>query len=1484
MKKTKRRVAFLLILAMFVTVFGINGLQVNASQKKQVVDQLSANESGVTFSITDANGNDKKVDSQVYVGDVAISEEEKKEIDVITSEEEYDKFVGNTESANDAEMDTKDSYPTYLDNSTSNYFPVIGSQQSGSCGCWADIYYAATNAFCRARGTNAKSGKSNINKNVCSPEFVYNFTRTGEDGGTNYGANGSFMKKYGTPSLANVKKTGVEGWQYTWNANEDTWYNALQNRIEDYVLVGYGEDPSDTKETIVTSATDPSLNLIKKALKEGNVLPFSTYIYAWKVKAAGSGKLEGKDVYYKCDSEMLGSRNSSDWGPHRMTIVGYDDTVWVDINENGKKDAGEFGAFKIMNSWGYSDIENSSSMRLTRNSDGKEITHYDLSPGYFWIAYDSINKVSAVQGVEKSNTRMCIWYQEPLLYKVNTTNTYNTPKYYLAATLNTLSRKQISQLEVNVYKNEELVDTVSMYEIFAGNNIYERDLNGNTENASDGTITLDLSKQLKEMTEANKDQYAFKISITEDTEDSYPLIVKSLAIKDTNKNTVLQADINDRNRVVNGSTVEYNIGEDIEKHTVYFENKNAKWDNVYAYVWKNEQQHKIVEPVEVNGTQYTFDIYGDYKNILFKSTNDNRWLLQTKDLAMPTGENTCYMPASTNNKPEGAWVDINELNFNVYMNANFYKSFSGSYINFSVSNGTAPYHYETTIYKNGEVFATNSGDTQYPFFSYCFRPLGGEYYVVADVTDAKGETRHLVSEKSIVEPLKITLSRTEDAQAVVGKAIRVEANVTGEATYRGPNARNWSIKRDGEELPCETSSYVQEYLEFIPDQPGYYEVSLTIRDICGDTDTAVLGIQVEKNGVKVENFQSSVQAPAYMAEANSLTLSATATSGSGDYSYRFGTIFKGQTYYNNKEFTEDSSQDCILSEMIGVEKKDVVGTHTLFVEVKDNQTGDIAKKTIENFVLKPLEIVSFTSDAKSSKIKVGDTVNFTAVTGGEAGYRYNSYDFYEIKDGVKTAIKSYEYWNKYSKSWTPTEPGKYTIEYTVRDGYGQVATATLDFNVVAERIVKVYYTNSNYDNVYMHYKVNGIWTKAPGVQMERSNEQDGYTWVSEINLGDTDSAIVMFNNGNGNWYKPNGVGEYKVYEGSYGIKNGKVTKLSEIVVTPTPTTEVTPTPTIEVTPTPTVEVTPTPMPTEQDYVTVSFNNKVTKWSTVYAYVWNSDADATIFEPAYTSANEYVFNITGKYANVIFKPSKDSWSQKTADLKLPAYTQDCEDKCFTPENNSVGMKGTWGASTALRDRKAIVPQISANTTNVTVGEKVVLRLSAKQESGNYRNKRYLILTYEDGTKKEISSFGSDDFNKIGTYTYTYTWVPEKAGKVSIVYGVSEFEDHGEDSQPITLNVKNKGNTVTVYYNNTSFSNTNIHYKAGNDSWTTAPGVQMTASDRSEYAWMYTIDLGDSVNAIVCFNNGKGTWDSNNGSNYSVGTGAYGVRNGIVYCLN
>jgi hypothetical protein len=70
-----------------------------------------------------------------------------------------------------------------------------------------------------------------------------------------------------------------------------------------------------------------------------------------------------------------------------MTVVGYNDDIWIDINGNGAVDRGEKGALRIANSWG---------------------TGWGES-GFRWVAYDALKLTSAVSGAPSANRVACWW-------------------------------------------------------------------------------------------------------------------------------------------------------------------------------------------------------------------------------------------------------------------------------------------------------------------------------------------------------------------------------------------------------------------------------------------------------------------------------------------------------------------------------------------------------------------------------------------------------------------------------------------------------------------------------------------------------------------------------------------------------------------------------------------------------------------------------------------------------------------------------------------------------------------------------------------------------------------------------------------------------------------------------------------------------------------------------------------------------------------
>lgn len=90
----------------------------------------------------------------------------------------------------------------------------------------------------------------------------------------------------------------------------------------------------------------------------------------------------------------------------------------------------------------------------------------------------------------------------------------------------------------------------------------------------------------------------------------------------------------------------------------------------------------------------------------------------------------------------------------------------------------------------------------------------------------------------------------------------------------------------------------------------------------------------------------------------------------------------------------------------------------------------------------------------------------------------------------------------------------------------------------------------------------------------------------------------------------------------------------------------------------------------------------------------------------------------------------------------------------------------------------------------------------------------------------------------------------------------------------------GNSVKIFYKNTAFSNSYIHYKIdGAATWTTVPGVQMQSSSYSGYKTI-TIQLGSATGLTAAFNNGSGTWDNNGGKDYHFANQTWSLVNGTI----
>lgn len=336
---------------------------------------------------------------------------------------------------------------------TKKYFPPVVRQIGGSCIAYALAYYTMTYMNAIANDYNVKEDPSKI----LSPRFTYNLGNGGIDDGMRMTVGHDIALKHGCPSIADFPLSGSN--QHTaWPIDGKVWRNALDNKMKE---AGYEYIGSQYMEVPVKSNKDSNLESIKTHLSNGYVLNISTWL-----KSCQWGYRHGTDeaVCVAVDGEE---------GPHAMTVVGYDDDIWVDINGNGKKDTGELGAFKIVNSHGSA-------------WKGK---------GWAWFAYDALNKVSAVSDAPSYGSRINGWEFNRFFW-IKAYKSY-TPILTAEFTVNTNKRNQVS-IVLGQSGQSSSVPT-STWTPYAFNNTGRAFSVDGTTTASSATVVLDYTDLIKKI-------------------------------------------------------------------------------------------------------------------------------------------------------------------------------------------------------------------------------------------------------------------------------------------------------------------------------------------------------------------------------------------------------------------------------------------------------------------------------------------------------------------------------------------------------------------------------------------------------------------------------------------------------------------------------------------------------------------------------------------------------------------------------------------------------------------------------------------------------------------------------------------------------------------------------------------------------------------------------------------------------------------------
>ncbi|NTU51793.1 MAG: C1 family peptidase, partial [Candidatus Aminicenantes bacterium] len=299
--------------------------------------------------------------------------------------------------AGDAEIAAN--LPVAVDNSKLKYFPGIRNQNPlGSCAAFSTTFTQLSYMTAFQRDLDITSPTDNTNK--YSPKWTYNMVNGGTDSGSSFNSIYPLLEKHGAATWAEFP---YDGNYRAWCLLQSAWRNALSVR-------------SNPAQLVFQASSDTGLAYVKELLANGYVLIFGTYITSWQYKTILDDPATPDDTPEL--GKPIGYWLNGEEGSHAMTIVGYNDAIWTDVNSNGLVDAGEKGGFRIANSWGPA------------WGDG----------GFVWLAYDALKAVSAVPGGASAGRRQA--FQSNIVWVLTARDSYS-PLMIAEFTVNHAKRNQL---------------------------------------------------------------------------------------------------------------------------------------------------------------------------------------------------------------------------------------------------------------------------------------------------------------------------------------------------------------------------------------------------------------------------------------------------------------------------------------------------------------------------------------------------------------------------------------------------------------------------------------------------------------------------------------------------------------------------------------------------------------------------------------------------------------------------------------------------------------------------------------------------------------------------------------------------------------------------------------------------------------------------------------------------------------------------------
>ena len=1403
---------------------------------------------------------------QYATGDLSLEYPELEEdLEVIESVSEYNEIVNGEDTASTYSLRAS-SYPSSVDNSTSIYFPAIGSQgRVGSCTAWATCYYQFTYEM------NRSIGRTTTPENTFSPKWVYNKINRGIDTGSTYVHAYNLMKSQGCVQISDVPYD--EDFR-TWSPSDEYWTDSLNYRLNTSQLLYTGSG-----NTPITSPDDSDLNTVKAALANGEVLTFSTYFDHWAYSTIESNTNAPENSNYI--GESIATAMNSYEGGHRMTLVGYNDDIWVDINGNGTVETAEKGAFKVANSWG---------------------TDYG-NDGFIWVAYDALNTVSALSIIVPDTNRGPIFNS---ITRITVRDYDSDADINLVYTLNSARRNQTSLTVTAVSSNgTKYSGTVSPYRdsnySINENNNYSYD--GKTS-SNDGTMVFALDNIVSSLTSDTFDDYTWTVTVADTSSDSYSLTVKDLKIVDNNTGKTINSSVS-MPVTLNGASKTIGFGDEVTANEVTIYYRGYSNPNIHYQVgtgsWTSVPGVAMTASSEVDGYTHTYTI----------------------DLGDSTYANVCF------NDGNGNWDSRNGANYK--FEAGTYTYSNGTITAIEVDKSMKIKSFDITPSSGkiapGEsvkmdVTLSNAPSTACIKYSY-IDPNGNEC-VIYDYTSACSASKQFTVEGTytLIVRAKESYASIEYVEARKTITVAEKASNTCTIYYKGYSTPyihyqvgtgSWtSVPGYAMTATSEVSGYTHKYTIDLGEST-YANVCFNNGNNTWDSKNGAnykfyAGTYTYSNGTITEYKPAELEATLTSSKVQNigryeyLTFTAKATGGTAPYKYKFTYTRYGQTY---------TLRDYSTSNVCNLQTTEI-GPYTVNVTVMDANSNTVYASC--SVTCNQTYIMEFNADKETGY--VGESVKFSAETLNEANVITSSNYVYTVtKDGVTTTLNTA---SDKTATWTPTEAGTYQVKLSIVYDGNTIVYRTMDF-VVEKVELTATLTSSKTQNIgcyeyltftakasggtapykykftYTRYgqtytlrdysttSVCGLRTTAVGPYAVNVTVMDanGDTVSTTCSVTCNQTYIMKFNADK----ETVTVGESVKFSAETLNEADAITSTNYIYTV----TKDNVTTTLNTASDKTATWTPSAAGTYQVKLSIVYDGNTIVYRTMDYVVEEAVVDeVTIYYKGYSNPNIHYQVGTGSWTSV---PGKAMTATSEVDGYTHKYTIDLGDStyanvCFNDGNgnwdsrNGANYKfyaGTYTFSNGTITEYEFDDSMRIKSFDITPSDgKIAPGDSVKMTVtlANAPTNACIQYLYADANGNEFVIYDyATAYSALKQFTVEGTYTLIVRAKESFV-----STDYIEARKTVTVK-EESSNTLTIYYK--GYSTPYIHYQVGSGSWTAVPGIAMTAtSEKSGYTHKYTIDLGTSTYANVCFNDGNGNWDSKNGANYKFYSGTYTYSNGTM----